>query len=95
MSVALVVEGDDGRYLPVATEAVFEADWLPACRSLGLVWVPQLQLGLELTPEVRGPLIAELEALVVWWEGRGPAGRARGLVTAVRELAPDAKAFIA
>ena len=97
MSVALVVEGADGRYLPVATEAVFEARWLPACRALGLVGVPQLQVGLDLTPEVCGPLIAELDALVAWWgeQDGAPLGRAQGLVAALRDLPPGAVAFIA
>ena len=97
MSVALVVEGPGGRYLPVATEAVFAARWLPACRALGLVWIPQLQLGLDLTPEVCGPLIAELETLVAWWEGQdgAPLARAQALVAAVRALPPGAGAFIA
>ena len=59
--------------------------------------VPQVQLGLDLRPEVCGPLIAELEALVAWWEGQDcvPLARARGLVEAVRELPPGAEAFIA
>ncbi len=94
--MARVVEGSGGRYLPVATEAVFEAH-LPACRALGLVWVPQVQLGLDLTPAVCGPLIAELDALVAWWEGQDgvPLARAQALVAALRDLPPGAKAFIA
>ena len=97
MSVALVVEGPGVRYLPVTTEAVFAAHWLPACRALGLVWVPQVQLGLDLTPAVCGPLIAELDAVVAWWEGQdgAPLARAQALVAAVRALPPGAVAFIA
>lgn len=62
MSVAVVItlrnEGSAGRtYLPVATEDIFSAYWLPAAARLGLVWMPLFQSGttvaIEDFPSVR------------------------------------------
>ncbi len=62
MSVAVVItyrnEGASGRdYLPVATEDLFSAYWLPAAARLGLVWMPLFHSGttvaIEDFPEVR------------------------------------------
>lgn len=50
MSVAIVItfhneDTTGAAYLPVATEEIFAAYWLPAAARLGLVWMPLFQSG--------------------------------------------------
>jgi hypothetical protein len=63
MSVAVVITFRDEdvtrpTYLPVATEAIFSAHWMPIAARLGLLWMPLFQSGaavaIEDLPAVRG-----------------------------------------
>ena len=69
MSVALVTNGArDGRsrLVPVATEAVFVARWLPGIVALGLAWGELMQTGIDIVPENRHAVIDELGRLRHW-----------------------------
>ncbi|MDP2316560.1 MAG: hypothetical protein Q8P41_26945 [Pseudomonadota bacterium] len=71
MSVAALFEGPAAEaigceYIPVATEAVFEELWVPACGTLGLRWVPCFQSGIPITSEDLPDVIDELDRLRCW-----------------------------
>jgi hypothetical protein len=68
MSVAVVITFRDEdavgpSYLPVATEAIFSAHWLPAAERLGLVWMPLFQSGTTVAIEDIPTVRAEFEQL--------------------------------
>lgn len=68
MSVAVVItfrnEGTTGpTYLPVATEEIFAAYWLPAAARLGLVWMPLFQSGTTVAIENFPSVRAEFEQM--------------------------------
>ena len=67
-------------YLPLATEAVYAADWLPAATALGCVWMPLFQSGapvpLEDLPAVMGEL-TRLRDYFAATEAADPAVRER------------------
>ncbi|MET4023191.1 hypothetical protein [Bradyrhizobium sp. S3.2.12] len=68
MSVAVVItfrnEDTTGpTYLPVATEEIFAAYWLPAAARLGLVWMPLFQSGTTVAIEDFASVRAEFEQM--------------------------------
>ena len=68
MSVAVVItfrnEDTTGpTYLPVATEEIFAAYWLPAAARLGLVWMPLFQSGTTVAIEDFPSVRAEFEQM--------------------------------
>jgi hypothetical protein len=67
MSVSLVVEYSDPekntRLIPIATERIFDEYWQPACKALGLKWIPLFQSGLPLPPEDIPDVLEELSRL--------------------------------
>ena len=68
MSVAVVItfrnEDTSGpSYLPVATEEIFAAYWLPAATRLGLAWMPLFQSGTTVAIENFPSVRAEFEQM--------------------------------
>ena len=68
MSIAVVItlrnEGTAGdAYLPVATEDIFAAYWLPGAARLGLVWMPLFQSGTTIAIEDFPSVRAEFEQM--------------------------------
>lgn len=64
MSVVVLAKGnglDDS--MAVATESAFEEIWLPRAKSLGLIWVPLFQSGLDIRPEDWDDITSELQRL--------------------------------
>lgn len=93
-----ILHRDSGEYevVPVATLATFRNTWLPACKQLGLEWVP-LFAGGALTTVPTGlipQIIAELERLKSWAEMRPDgdylAERCAGILAAFRRTDPMA-----
>jgi hypothetical protein len=66
MSIAVIITYRDAaspgpRYLPLATEVVFSAHWLPAAAALGCSWLPLFQTGTPVDPDELPAVRAELE----------------------------------
>jgi hypothetical protein len=79
MSVGLLIRkrGQDraqGRYVPVATEEVFVQHWVPACRSLGLSWVPLFETGVQVAGDDIEAVLAELRVFEQWLRQAPPPG---------------------
>ena len=96
MSVALLIEHDDGRsdLVPVATEAVFSTHWQPLSQALGLIWIPLFQTGIPVdatdVDDVLDELGRFLDAARSTPDGGQVAVRARGLIDALRAVDFDA-----
>jgi hypothetical protein len=73
MSVALLITDARNeaakRLIPVATQEIFRSRWLPGAAQLGLEWVELMETGLDVTPENRDELLAELGQLRAWMVG--------------------------
>jgi hypothetical protein len=66
MSVALLIEYDDGRdteLVPISNEGDFTTIWQHVAKVLDLVWVPQFQAGLPIRKEDIPEIIEELTKL--------------------------------
>lgn len=59
--------------VPIATEAAFEAGWVPAAAALGLEWAPLFRTGFSVEPGDLPAIIDELRALLAWAETPGAA----------------------
>ena len=69
MSVALLLTDNvdaKSRIVPVATEAVFVAKWLPGIAALGLEWGELMQTGFVVTFDNRRQVMDELGRLRAW-----------------------------
>jgi hypothetical protein len=73
MSVSLIVVEPKSierslRYIPLATEEVFERVWLEGARQLGARWLSLFRPGVDLASEDFDSVSAELAALRTWVE---------------------------
>lgn len=62
------------RFIPVASTHSFKHEWLPACRELGLKWVPKFETGypiLELNEDTLPQIITELTQLRTYFVDSG------------------------
>jgi hypothetical protein len=72
MSVALLVAtGDEAerRIVPVATQELFRARWLPGAAQLGLEWIERMETGFDVTVDNRDAVVDELTRLRMWMVG--------------------------
>jgi hypothetical protein len=65
MSIALLIKPKDGeqRYVPVSTESMFNAFWLPVSERLGLSHIPDFRFGTTLSGTHVPELVAEFTRL--------------------------------
>ena len=95
MSIVPLVEGPSSAppSLPIATEAVCQQTWLPACTALGLQWVPLFESGLPLTKADRPFVLEELKRFEGWVRSNAadaePADRAQTLARALAKVTFD------
>jgi hypothetical protein len=104
MSVALTITDESAeassRQIPVATQKLFNARWLPGARQLGLGWVELMETGFDVTSENRDALVDELQRLRRWMVTQPSHAydveRLDRLVAELRQLrfAPNIRAFI-
>jgi len=88
--------------VPVATEEVFRAHWLPGARALGLVWLPMFETGVKLGTGDIPAVLEELRALERWLSANAPDSaalvkpRIARLIEVLESLPPllDGHAFI-
>ena len=86
--------------MPIATEAVFRAHWLPVARALGLEWVPLFATGVPVAAADLAAVIEELTAFRQHLETTRPASwdaviaRADRLVAELERLQGDGTAEI-
>ena len=88
MSVCLLIDSPrdpEGRSVPVATEEVFTSIWQPACRELGLKWVPLFQTGLAIERRDLPEILSELGLLSARLAGRPEAGHVRSRMDLLAE----------
>lgn len=68
MSVALLIEKIDGKevkeYIPIATQQIFEDEWLPLCKENNLQWIPMFETGYPFITEDIPYLLEELFFLI-------------------------------
>ncbi len=77
MSISVIVPNPSSREkqlinIPVATEATFRNVWQIGSSELGLTWISLFDVGVEISKEDVGELIAELKQLNIWAEERSP-----------------------
>src|SRR5262249_16151812 len=71
MSVSLLIKStkeSEQRLVPVATQAILKARWLPGAQELGLEWVELMETGFDVTNENRQEVVEELCRLREWME---------------------------
>ena len=89
MSVALLIRDDkdaEQRLVPVATQHVFKAKWLPGATELGLEWVDLMETGFDVTEENQRAVVDELGRLREWLNARSEAHEIERLDRLVAEL---------
>lgn len=64
-------EEELGFNVPVASEAFFNAYWMPAAEELNLQWVPIFSTGIDISEEDLPDVLGELDRLKQWAAGRG------------------------
>ena len=74
MSIAAFIdnpETDDEKnfYLPISTEQVFDSSWQPGCQSLGLQWILNFAVGIDISKKDLPSIISELNQLKDWAKG--------------------------
>lgn len=72
MAVEYVATGSAGRKrtVPIIGQRIFEAEWLPVAKQLGLDWVELMgTAGFDVTQDIRDGLMVELGKLREWIEG--------------------------
>lgn len=66
MSVSLLIKDTkdaEQRLIPVATQAIFKAKWIPLAHELGLEWIDLMETGFDVTKENRKEVLDELSRL--------------------------------
>ena len=89
MSVVLLIkdaENAQQRLVPIATQHVFIAKWLPGALALGLDWVDLMETGYSVTDENRVDVVRELEMLRNWMKDELEIKRLDRLVVELRDL---------
>jgi len=75
MAIVLLVrprEGEEVEFdVPVAPMSTFREYWLPACKVLGLKWIPMFETGIPVRVEDVPDVLEELRALDAWLEQPG------------------------
>lgn len=89
MSVALLVQDDKEakqRLVPVATQHVFKAKWLPGAHDLRLEWVDLMETGFDITKDNQRAVVEELGRLREWLNSRSESYEVERLDRLVAEL---------
>lgn len=105
MAVVLLVRPGEGEPVAfdvaVAPLSTFREVWLPACRALGLRWVPLFETGIPLNVEDVPDVLEELHALQMWLDQPGNEAaasiigeRIKLLTDGLREASRNPHAYI-